>query len=278
MVAVVWTAAGNAVTNSLTRVRRCVQKKAAGRGGALMRWCVVIRAWGAARKHSSGPIGVFAAAALAACVAGCSSSPSNGGLSLSSAVAPGSTLAFESIDGPPPEVFRKLVASLNDEASARQIAVVSRSAAASYRIRGYVSALVERDKTTFAWVWDVYDTDKRRALRITGQEPAGAGRRRDAWTGADEQVLRRMASNGMEQIASFLSSPASPPAAAPEPNLMTLVSARSDSPEDAGIYRLSSAPERPAAEDATEVPPAPPKTAKTRSAAAVMTDGRAPRQ
>jgi len=31
-----------------------------------------------------------------------------------------------------------------------------------------VSALVERDKTTFAWVWDVYDADIRRALRISG--------------------------------------------------------------------------------------------------------------
>ena len=47
-------------------------------------------------------------------------------LSLASAVSSGSTVAFESIDGPPPEVFRKLVANLNDEAGTRQIAVVSR--------------------------------------------------------------------------------------------------------------------------------------------------------
>ena len=80
-------------------------------------------------------------------------------------------MAFESIDGPPPEVFRKLVANLNDEADARQIAVVSRTGTATYRVRGYVSALVERGKTTFAWVWDVYDTDKRRTLRIAGEEP-----------------------------------------------------------------------------------------------------------
>ena len=133
-------------------------------------------------------------------------------------------MAFESIDGPPPEVFRKLVANLNDEAGARQIAVVSRSGAATYRVRGYVSALVERGKTTFAWVWDVYDTDKRRTLRIAGEEPAAAGRNAATpGSGADEQVLRRMARDGMDRIAGFLNSSAPPAALEPEPSLVTLV-------------------------------------------------------
>ena len=205
-----------------------------------MQWCSVVRAWGASRTSICPVrIGVLAVAALAASAAGCSSLPSsNGRLSLASAVSSGSTVAFESIDGPPPEVFRKLVADLNDEAGARKIAVVSRAGAATYRVRGYVSALVERDKTTFAWVWDVYDTDKRRALRISGEEPAAAGKRRDAWAAADEQVLRRMARNGMDQIAGFLNSSEPPPAVAPEPNLVTLVSGRDDTPEGAGIFRL----------------------------------------
>ncbi len=147
-------------------------------------------------------------------------------------------------------MFRKLVASLNDEAGARQIAVVSRAAPATYRVRGYVSALVERDKTIFAWVWDVYDADKRRALRITGEEPAAPAAatpvRRDAWAAADEQVLRRMARNGMEQIAGFLNSPEPPPpAAAPEPTLMTLVSGRDDRrrpPESSGCSAAQDQP------------------------------------
>ena len=198
-------------------------------------------------------------------------------MSLASAVSPGSTVAFESIDGPPPEVFRRLVADLNAEAGTRKIAVVSRESAATYRVRGYVSALVERDKTTFAWVWDVYDTDKRRALRISGQELAAAGKRRDAWAAADEQVLRRMARNGMEQISGFLNSSEPPPAAAPEPNLFTLVSGRDDTPESAGIVRIlggqdqptGSAPEAPAA---VPVPPQPPN-AKKRPATAAAARG-----
>jgi len=198
-----------------------------------------VRVRGAARRNNPRRIGMLAVAAFAASAAGCSSLPSsNGRLTLASAVSPGSTVAFESIDGLPPEVFRKLVADLNTEAGARKIAVVSRDSAATYRVRGYVSALVERDKTTFAWVWDVYDADKRRALRISGEELAATGKRRDAWAAADAQVVRRMAQSGMEQMAGFLNSSEPAPAAAPEPNFITLVSGRDDTPEGAGIIRL----------------------------------------
>jgi len=83
-----------------------------------------VRVWGAARRSYSHRTGMLAVAALAASAAGCSSLPSNGRMNLASAVSPGSTVAFESIDGPPPEVFRKLVADLNAEAGTRKIVVV----------------------------------------------------------------------------------------------------------------------------------------------------------
>ena len=251
-----------------------------------MQWRSAVRAWGASRQYLSRPIGVLAIAALAASAAGCSSMSSTARLSLASAASSGATVAFESIDGPPPEVFRKLVADLNDEAGARKIAVVSRSGAATYRIRGYVSALVERDKTSFAWVWDVYDTDKRRALRISGEEPAAAGKRRDAWLAADEQLLRRMARSGMDQFAGFLnSSEPTPSPLVPEPALVTMASARDDSPEAAGIFRVFGAADQPAgspAPEAADVPAPPPapkakKNATTATAALTRsTDGRAP--
>jgi hypothetical protein len=251
-----------------------------------MQWCEVVRAWGASRRCLSRPVGVLAVAALAVSAAGCTSSPSLSRLSLASAVpAGGATVAFESIDGPPPEVFRKLVASLNEEAGPRRIAVVSRGGAATYQIRGYVSAQVERDKTTFAWVWDVYDIEKRRALRISGAESA-AGRRRDAWSAADEQVVRRMARNGLDQIAGFLSSPQPEPVIAPEPSLVTLVLGRDDTPEGAGIFRIFSVRDQTGASPAAKaepeapVPPEPPKAKNrpaTRSASVNRsTDGRSP--
>ena len=150
--------------------------------------------------------------------------------------------------------------------------MVSRSGAATYRVRGYVSALVERGKTTFAWVWDIYDTDKRRTLRIAGEEPAAGRKGRDAWSGADEQVLRRMARDGMDRIAGFLNSSAPPPAALePEPSLATLVLGRDDSPEGAGIFRVFGDRDQPLDSSAdpkvTADKPPPPKAAKSRARA-----------
>jgi hypothetical protein len=224
--------------------------------------------------------GVAVAALLAAFVAGCSSQQATRFAPTTVAAVSGATITFDSIDGPPPEVFKKLVASLNDEAAARQIAIVPRQAAATYRVRGYVTALVDRDKTSFSWVWDVYDADKRRALRINGEEPAGAHRGKDAgkdaWTVADERVLRDISRAGMERIATFLATPGQPQAPVAGPLLPVLVSNRDDSPEAAGIFRTLTgsgpepAPQRePPAEAAKEGKvPAPAAPAKRRSAAA----------
>lgn len=222
-----------------------------------MRWGVVRRAFRAPQFNLSRPFRLVAIAALALAAAGCASEPAFRLASLGPVPA-GVTIAFDSIDGPPPEVFRKLVANLNDEAQTRRIAVVSRSAAATYRVRGYVSALVERDKTSFGWVWDIYNSDKSRVQRINGEELASSGRGRDAWAAADDRVLRRMASSGMDRIAVFLNSDQPLPAApAVETPGITLAAARDDSPEAAGIFRLFGAKETtgaaPAADPAADV-------------------------
>jgi hypothetical protein len=221
------------------------------------------------------PFGVLAAATVAALVAGCSTQLA----SIGSGPAPSNaTITFESIDGPPPEVFRRLVAALNDEASAQKIAVVSRSAPASYRIRGYMSALVERNKTSFSWVWDVYDGDKNRVLRISGEEPAtAAGKRRDAWVAADEQVLRGMSRNGMERIGAFLNAGPPTPGIEPEVPVVTVAATRDDSPEAAGIYRAFGSDQvEPAAAEAENVPapPEPPKRRKRQASATGPTQAR----
>jgi hypothetical protein len=206
-------------------------------------------------------------AAVAASVAGCSSQFGAQQAALSGPLS-GATVTFESIDGPPADVFQRLVTALNDEAGAQRVAVVSRSAPATYRVRGYMSALVTKNKTSFGWVWDVYDADKNRVLRISGEEPAAAARRRDAWAAANEQVLRGMSRNGMERIAAFLNS--GPPAPAPEPALVTLVSARDDSPEAAGIFPVFGSQQQPPASTAEAepdvAPPPPPPKARKRSA------------
>jgi hypothetical protein len=128
----------------------------------------------------------------------------------------GATVAFESIDGPPPQVFDRMVNLLDSESKLRNVAIVSREGSAAYRIRSYLAAQVSRGRTTIAWVWDVYDRDQQRAIRLSGEEPAGkAGR--DAWAAADDVVLRRIAQAGLTGLSGMINGtgPADAPAAPP---------------------------------------------------------------
>jgi len=146
------------------------------------------------------------AALLAALASGCTTSnTSNVALTTAST---GPTIAFESIDGPPVGIFNRLVDNLSSEAQARNLAIASREGAANYRVRGYLAAQVIRGRTHISWVWDVYDDDKLRALRITGEEAGGRGG--DPWSVADDGMLRRIARASMDRLAAYLGNPGAP--------------------------------------------------------------------
>jgi hypothetical protein len=153
--------------------------------------------------------------AIACGLGGCTGgAPSNSFAMASNASAP--TIAFESIDGPPPQVFDRMVGVLNSESRLRSLSIVSREGTAAYRVRGYLAAEVSHGRTTIAWVWDVYDQSQQRALRLSGEEPAGrAGR--DAWASADDLVLRKIAQAGLSGLAGMINgtSPADTPQPAP---------------------------------------------------------------
>src|SRR5580704_18032170 len=59
----------------------------------------------------------------------------------------GATVAFESIDGPPPQVFDRMVGVLCSESKLRSLSIVSRDAPAAYRVRSYLSAQVVHGRT-----------------------------------------------------------------------------------------------------------------------------------
>jgi hypothetical protein len=160
---------------------------------------------------------LVAASALGGCAGG--GAASGGGASGSYAMAStgsGPTVAFESIDGPPPQVFDRMVSVLDSESKLRNLSIVSREGGASYRIRGYLSAQVVRGRTVIAWVWDVYDNNQQRALRLSGEEASGkAGR--DAWAAADDLVLRKIAQAGLSGLSGMINgTPDAAPAPAPE--------------------------------------------------------------
>ena len=143
----------------------------------------------------------------------------------------GPTVAFESIDGPPPQLFDRMVNVLDSESKLRHLSIVSREGAASYRVRSYLSAQVNHGRTTIAWVWDVYDRDQQRALRLSGEEAAGkAGR--DPWTAADDLVLRRIAQAGLSGLSGMINgtAPADAPPPAPAPAKRGPVVASTEAP------------------------------------------------
>jgi hypothetical protein len=109
------------------------------------------------------------------------------------------------------------VQNLDDEAQARRLPVVSREGPSQYRARGYLAAHVARGRTTIAWVWDVYDAQERRVLRVSGEEPAGRNAR-DAWNGADDGVLRKIARASLDDLSGLLGGPAPAPAIETQPS------------------------------------------------------------
>ena len=196
--------------------------------------------------------GSLLAAACALTLAGCN--PDN--QAVSAAQPRGATVAFESVDGLPSGQFQKLVQDLNNEAQARRLAVISREQSSAYRVRGYLAVKVMKHQTTISWVWDVFDQDERRVLRISGEETAKV-RHRDAWAAADDAMLSRIARTSMEQLAAFLTSPEVAPGTAPSPTEPQVAMSNSgeSSPEAAGIVRISHTQADPTPADAANVPP-----------------------
>lgn len=185
----------------------------------------------AAHMLSFRPFWLAAAAALL--LSGCETAQQG---TMAAAQQPrGATVAFDSIDGLPPQQFKTLVDDLNQEAQSRRVAVTSRLQPAAYRVRGYFAASLERGRTTVSWVWDVFDRDERRALRISGSAP-GSGH---DWSAADQSLIQKVAQSSMDELAGFLNSPAVASNAPPAPSGPALALANDGSPEAAGIFRVA---------------------------------------
>ena len=144
----------------------------------------------------------------------------------------GPTVAFDSIDGPPPQVFDRMVSVLDSESKLRDLAIVSREGQASYRVRSYLAAAVDHGQAEIAWTWDVYDANHQRALRLSGEEPAGTAGR-DAWSAADDLVLRKIAQAGFSGLTAMINGTTpdqTPPAASPDKDGPAVASAEPATP------------------------------------------------
>src|ERR1700688_956122 len=186
----------------------------------------------AARACRMAPRAAMAVMLVIGCALGGSFARATGGSG-------GATVAFESIDGPPPQVFERMVDVLDSESKLRNISIVSREGASTYRVRSYLSAQVSHGgRGAIAWVCDVYDRDQQRALRLSGEEPAGkAGR--DAWIAADDLILRKIAQAGLSGLSAMINgtTPQDTPSPAPAPGKRGPAVASTEAP--AGKFRVS---------------------------------------
>jgi hypothetical protein len=169
-------------------------------------------------RDSITPFSTLVVLTIACALGGCAGGGAASGSFAMADGGGGATVAFESIDGPPPQVFDRMVNVLESESKLRNLSIVSRQGTATYRVRSYLSAQVTRGRTVIAWVWDVYDRDQQRALRLRGEEPGGKVGR-DAWAAADDLMLRKIAQSGLSGLSAMVNGGApsdAPPAAAPD--------------------------------------------------------------
>jgi len=119
--------------------------------------------------------------------------------------APGVPVSVQSISGAPHAVTASFAGLLGEAAAERKMEIVPGNKPARFRVRGYLTAQPTEDgQTALAFVWDVYDETKKRAQRVQGESLGRRGGSSDPWSGVDQTIVAKAASDSMDAIASFL--------------------------------------------------------------------------
>jgi hypothetical protein len=112
--------------------------------------------------------------------------------------------AFTRINGAPGDLLTTLSESLNKEAKARHLTVVPEDdATATYKIKGYVSAVGGPTGTLLVYVFDVLDNRGVRIHRISGQE-RGGGAGSDPWGGIRDITVKSAAQHAVDDLAAWV--------------------------------------------------------------------------
>jgi hypothetical protein len=120
----------------------------------------------------------------------------------------GASVAFASLEGAPEEALARFKPIFARTAESRDIAL-SEEAGAAYRLRGYLTAYPGPDGIArIAYVFDVFDHGGHRAQRLTDETPvkgSGDPSSLDPWASLSETELGRLAAQGADDLAAFLS-------------------------------------------------------------------------
>lgn len=113
--------------------------------------------------------------------------------------------AFVQITGAPAEhrmAFEKAIAK---EATVRKLNLVQpNDPAATYAVKGYLSAIGDNSGTLLVYVWDVSDPSGKRLHRVSGQEPA-SGSSSDPWSGITDDAVNTAASRTIDDLVAWIS-------------------------------------------------------------------------
>ncbi len=142
---------------------------------------------------------LLAALALAACTETASDfNPS----AAPRARAPGVPVALVSLDGAPESVILKLSSAMAQQAARRDITIVGIDGQPRYQVRGYLAAnALAGAKGELSWAFDIFDSQRKRARRFSGQEPMASNA---DWGAVTDQQVQAVAFKALDEIAEFL--------------------------------------------------------------------------
>ncbi|MGL4637466.1 MAG: hypothetical protein ACRCWF_15900 [Beijerinckiaceae bacterium] len=116
---------------------------------------------------------------------------------------PGVPVALVSLQGAPETFTSRLSSAISQQAARREIVIVGIDGNPRYQVRGYVSAQTgATGASELAWVFDVFDAQRKRAQRISGVEPLRSGG--DIWNSLSDQDIQKIAFKSVDDIAAFL--------------------------------------------------------------------------
>jgi len=165
----------------------------------------------AARAWLIAPGLVLFALLLAACVAMPTPGPTvptigpKGAFTLRSAPVRGAAARFSlgHISGAPEDVAISTTNTLTSQAKARNLNFTAlNDPTATYQLRGYLSAVGDRQGTILVYVWDVFDSKGVRLHRISGQE-RGGGTSSDPWAGIKDETVQSAARDAIDDLVAW---------------------------------------------------------------------------
>ncbi len=117
--------------------------------------------------------------------------------------APEASFAFAPVENVPGTFVYAMEDAIKAHAPSRSLTIVADDAAATYRVKGYLSAVGDFHRVLLVYVWDVFDAAGNRVHRISGQEPAPGGSA-DPWTAVTDAMINITARETVDALADWV--------------------------------------------------------------------------